>query len=56
MGAGGASSNTIRLKGAANFVRHNPRTDKFVVKRFHSLEFWCSDATTTYKRWVQSGC
>ncbi len=39
-----------RLVGAQNFVRHNPRTDRFHVKGFHSIEFWCSDATNTFKR------
>ncbi|GAX73603.1 hypothetical protein CEUSTIGMA_g1054.t1 [Chlamydomonas eustigma] len=38
------------LKGFTNFVRRNPRTDKFDVQSFHSIEFWCSDATNTYKR------
>lgn len=47
MGAGGASTSAA---GKAPFVRTNPRTDKFEVHRFHSVEFWCSDATNTYKR------
>jgi 4-hydroxyphenylpyruvate dioxygenase len=40
----------IRLVGYKNFVRHNPLSDKFAVHKFHHIEFWCTDATTTYKR------
>lgn len=39
-----------RLVGYHNFVRTNPMSDKFQIERFHHVEFWCSDATTTYKR------
>ena len=42
----------IQLVGAKHFVRNNPRTDRFPIHRFHHIEFWCSDATTTYKRYV----
>lgn len=31
-----------KLVGFENFVRHNPLSDKFDVKRFHHVEFWCS--------------
>lgn len=31
-------------------IRTNPMSDKFSVKRFHHVEFWCSDATTTSRR------
>mmetsp|Transcript_32180 Transcript_32180/g.81790 ORF Transcript_32180/g.81790 Transcript_32180/m.81790 type:complete len:476 (-) Transcript_32180:554-1981(-) len=57
MGAGGAatqeagSQGTFKgLVGHKNFVRNNPRSDRFPIHRFHHVEFWCSDATTTYKR------
>ena len=30
--------------------RNNPQSDFFVVHSFHCVEFWCSDATNTYKR------
>jgi 4-hydroxyphenylpyruvate dioxygenase len=40
----------LELKGYNNFKRHNPRSDKFPVYRFHHVEFWCSDATNVYKR------
>jgi 4-hydroxyphenylpyruvate dioxygenase len=41
---------TLELKGYDNFKRHNPRSDKFAVHRFHHVEFWCSDATNVCKR------
>ncbi|PNW79050.1 hypothetical protein CHLRE_09g398993v5 [Chlamydomonas reinhardtii] len=54
MGAGGASTTVanggIKLVGHKNFVRYNPQSDRFAIKRFHSFEFWCADATNTYKR------
>jgi hypothetical protein len=53
MGAGGAASTGLRLVGAKNFVRHNPRSDKFEVLKFHHVEFWASDATNTWKRRVR---
>ncbi|XP_065882226.1 4-hydroxyphenylpyruvate dioxygenase-like [Euphorbia lathyris] len=34
----------------ANFVKITPRSDRFTVKRFHHVEFWCSDATNTAHR------
>ncbi|KXZ47898.1 hypothetical protein GPECTOR_32g511 [Gonium pectorale] len=40
----------IKLVGYSNFVRHNPHSDKFKVHKFHHIEFWCADATNTYKR------
>eukprot|EP00798_Chlamydomonas_sp_ICE-L_P024026 gene24026-9601_t len=40
----------VSLVGAANFVRQNPRSDLFKVQRFHHIEFWTADATSTYKR------
>eukprot|EP00775_Hariotina_reticulata_P005049 gene5049-5290_t len=40
----------VKLVGHANFVRHNPRSDKFAVQKFHHIEFWCADATNTFKR------
>lgn len=32
--------------------RANPMTDKFEILRFHSLEFYCSDATNTSRRFT----
>ena len=42
----------FQLVGAANFKRNNPMTDHFEVDRFHHIEFWCADATSTWKRRV----
>ncbi|KAB2613313.1 4-hydroxyphenylpyruvate dioxygenase [Pyrus ussuriensis x Pyrus communis] len=35
----------FNLVGFSNFVRTNPRSDRFQVHRFHYVEFWCTDAT-----------
>jgi 4-hydroxyphenylpyruvate dioxygenase len=40
----------MTLNEPPSFKRINPKTDRFVVHRFHSIEFWCNDATNTYKR------
>ncbi|XP_026417447.1 4-hydroxyphenylpyruvate dioxygenase-like isoform X2 [Papaver somniferum] len=40
----------FKLVGYKNFIRQNPKSDKFVVKKFHHIEFWCSDATNTSRR------
>ncbi|XAR52811.1 4-hydroxyphenylpyruvate dioxygenase [Bertholletia excelsa] len=40
----------FKLVGFSNFVRTNPRSDRFRVKRFHHVEFWCTDATNTARR------
>ncbi len=47
---GAAPRAPVQLVGYDNFVRHNPRSDRFTVHRFHHIEFWCADATNTYKR------
>lgn len=39
-----------KLVGYDNFIRHNPKSDLFKIERFHHIEFWCADATNTYKR------
>ena len=36
--------------GYDNFVRTNPKSDRFNVKRFHHIEFWCTDATNMSRR------
>lgn len=38
---------------AEKFVRTNPKSDLFPVKKFHHVEFWCPDATNAYKRFQQ---
>lgn len=40
----------FKLVGFANFVRANPKSDRFGVKRFHHIEFWCTDATNSARR------
>lgn len=45
-----APPHKLQLVGYDNFKRHNPRSDRFGVHRFHHIEFWCADATNTYKR------
>lgn len=52
-GEGGAVRAPLQLVGYDNFKRHNPRSDRFVVHRFHHIEFWCGDATNTFKRCVR---
>ncbi|KAK9924138.1 hypothetical protein M0R45_032525 [Rubus argutus] len=39
------TDNQFKLVGFSNFVRTNPRSDRFNVNRFHHIEFWCTDAT-----------
>ncbi|CAN6476149.1 unnamed protein product [Victoria cruziana] len=34
----------FQLVGFKNFVRTNPRSDRFAVRRFHHIDFWCGDA------------
>ncbi|KAI3940177.1 hypothetical protein MKW92_019674 [Papaver armeniacum] len=41
---------SFKLVGHGNFTRTNPRSDRFQVKKFHHVEFWCSDATNAAKR------
>ncbi|KAJ8564439.1 hypothetical protein K7X08_000899 [Anisodus acutangulus] len=45
---------TFKLVGFKNFIRANPRSDFFSVKRFHHIEFWCGDATNTSRRFSWS--
>lgn len=40
----------FNLVGYKNFVRHNPKSDRFAAKKFHHVEFWCMDATNTARR------
>ncbi|CAL5218591.1 g286 [Coccomyxa viridis] len=34
----------------AGFKRTNPKTDLFKVLKFHHIDWWCADATSTQKR------
>jgi len=47
-----SGSSSAFLAGFANFKRENPMSDKFDVKKFHHLEFYCGDALNTYKRFM----
>lgn len=49
-GGATAPESEFKLKGFKNFVRTNPKSDRFKVKRFHHIEFWCTDATNTARR------
>lgn len=56
MGSGGASgAPKVQLVGYNNFKRHNPHSDKFEMHKFHHIEFWCHDATNTFKRCAPRG-
>ncbi|KAK0589450.1 hypothetical protein LWI29_014504 [Acer saccharum] len=47
---GDSASPAFKLVGFRNFVRHNPKSDRFRVKKFHHVEFWCMDATNVARR------
>jgi len=36
--------------GYHNFVRNNPKSDRFEIERFHHLEYYCLDATNCSRR------
>ena len=40
------------LKGYEGFIRNNPMSDKFDVKCFHHVEFYCGDALNTCNRFL----
>eukprot|EP00004_Rigifila_ramosa_P005276 TRINITY_DN1576_c0_g1_i1.p1 TRINITY_DN1576_c0_g1~~TRINITY_DN1576_c0_g1_i1.p1 ORF type:complete len:433 (+),score=114.15 TRINITY_DN1576_c0_g1_i1:34-1299(+) len=42
-----------KLVGFDNFVRHNPKSDRFQCDRFHHFEFYCGDAINTARRFAQ---
>ncbi|KAF1791372.1 Glyoxalase/Bleomycin resistance protein/Dihydroxybiphenyl dioxygenase [Phytophthora cactorum] len=50
--APGADSNDMKLVGCKNFQRHNPKTDRFDVHKFHHIEFYCADATNVSRRFA----
>jgi len=51
---GGTGKSTGKLVGHDNFVRHNPRSDRFEMEDFDHLEFWCTDATSTARRFSEA--
>ncbi|OMO49764.1 4-hydroxyphenylpyruvate dioxygenase [Corchorus olitorius] len=48
MGKSNGFNNNI--VGFPKLVRTNPMSDRFKIKRFHHVEFWCSDATNVSRR------
>ncbi|KAL2938789.1 4-hydroxyphenylpyruvate dioxygenase [Bienertia sinuspersici] len=46
----GTTNSDFKLVGYSNFVRINPKSDLFPVKRFHHIEFWTGDATNVSRR------
>jgi len=46
------SASASNLQGYDGFVRSNPATDLFAARCFHHVEFYCGDATTTYKQFL----
>ncbi|KAL5731996.1 4-hydroxyphenylpyruvate dioxygenase [Ranunculus cassubicifolius] len=38
------------VENTSTFKRSNPKSDRFTVKRFHHIEFWCTDATNSARR------
>lgn len=40
------------MVGYDNFVRHNPMSDRFEIIKFDHVEFWCSDAVNTARRFT----
>jgi 4-hydroxyphenylpyruvate dioxygenase len=41
-----------KMVGYDNFVRHNPMSDRFEIIKFDHIEFWCSDAVNTARRFT----
>ncbi|GAB4822862.1 hypothetical protein N2152v2_009908 [Parachlorella kessleri] len=52
--SGKASTSNVgtALVGAKGFKRHNPRSDRFPIHKFHHFEFWTGEATMTAKRFT----
>nr|CAB3445722.1 unnamed protein product [Digitaria exilis] len=45
-----ADQSPFRLVGHRNFVRVNPRSDRFHAFSFHHVELWCADAASAATR------
>ena len=45
-------SNSPDMREKLSFIRNNPLSDKFSCRGFHHVEFYCGDATTTFKRFI----
>ncbi|XP_066380870.1 4-hydroxyphenylpyruvate dioxygenase-like [Miscanthus floridulus] len=48
--AASAEQAAFRLVGHRNFVRMNPRSDRFHTLAFHHVELWCADAASAAGR------
>jgi 4-hydroxyphenylpyruvate dioxygenase len=48
--AASAEQAAFRLVGHRNFVRVNPRSDRFHTLAFHHVELWCADAASAAGR------
>ena len=48
--AASAEQAAFRLVGHRNFVRVNPRSDRFHTFAFHHVELWCADAASAAGR------
>nr|CAG25475.1 putative p-hydroxyphenylpyruvate dioxygenase [Zea mays] len=48
--ASAAEQAAFRLVGHRNFVRFNPRSDRFHTLAFHHVELWCADAASAAGR------
>lgn len=48
--ASAAEQAAFRLVGHRNFVRVNPRSDRFHTLAFHHVELWCADAASAAGR------
>lgn len=49
---GGTGPSSKKLVGCANFVRHNPKSDRFPIYDFDHIDIWCADATNVAKRYA----
>jgi 4-hydroxyphenylpyruvate dioxygenase len=45
-----SQSKSDSIQGFESFTRSNPLTEKISSRTFHHIEFYCGDATNTYKR------
>lgn len=46
----GLDAPSLKLVGHGQFKRVNPKSDLFKVLKFHHIDWWCSDGTSTQRR------
>eukprot|EP00760_Papus_ankaliazontas_P032488 PhM_4_TR584/c1_g1_i1/m.86360/K00457/HPD, hppD; 4-hydroxyphenylpyruvate dioxygenase len=51
---GGSGRSDKRLVGCANFVKHNPMSDRFEMECFDHIDIWTADAQNTAGRFAVS--